>query len=138
MINKIMPSIFIGDDRDASSIMLIKDTTITAILDLTNLHIDLVLDDEAIEQVETAVERLKGLVLRGNNVLVHCHAGIDRAPFVVAYFLYKIGYNFQEAYDLVKEKRPQTIQHWEWASQFLTKGEDTTYDVKKLNVGSKK
>ena len=118
MINKVMPSIFIGDDRDATSIKLIKDSTITAILDLTNLHIDLVLDDEAINQVEEAVERLKGLVLRGNNVLVHCHAGIDRAPFVVAYFLYKIGYSFQEAYDMVKEKRPQTIQHWEWFKQF--------------------
>jgi len=119
MISHIWGNIFIGDEQDAMSWGYIKRNGITAILDLRELHIDLKLDKEAIHQVEDAIIELKRLTKNGNKTLVHCHAGIDRAPFIVAYYLHVYaGYPFQDAYDFVKWKRPQTIQHMEWFKQF--------------------
>ncbi len=119
MINHIWGDIYIGDDRDAESIKLAKGNNITAFLDLTELHVDLKLDEEAKEQVKDAVEKLWKLLISGHKVLVFCHAGIDRAPFVVAYYLNRVvGQTFQDAYHLVKNHRPQTIEHWVWVSLF--------------------
>jgi len=119
MINHIWGGIYVGDDRDAASIKLIRKNKITAILDLTELHIDERLDEEAMNQVDRAIVRLSRLLSGGNNVLVHCHAGIDRAPFVVACYLYAYqNIPFFDAYDFVKMKRPQAMQHWDWFKQF--------------------
>lgn len=124
MINHIWGAIYIGDDHDAESIKLAKRKNITAFLDLTQLHIDVKLDEQAKDQVKDAVEKLFKLLVHGHKVLVFCHAGIDRAPFVVTYYLNRIaGYSFQDAYHLVKNHRPQTIQHWEWVSEFNKKDE---------------
>lgn len=121
MINQILGAIYIGDDHDAESIKLTKRKNITAFLDLTKLHIDVKLDEEAKDQVKEAVEKLRNLLSDGHVVLVFCHAGIDRSPFVVAYYLYtyhKYLGDFQNIYNFVKERRPQTFQHWEWVSEF--------------------
>jgi protein-tyrosine phosphatase len=49
------------------------------------------------------------------DVLVHCAGGIDRAPLVVAWFLHtKRGMTIDNAYLLIKEKRPQINQHKDW------------------------
>ncbi|MBU2395783.1 MAG: dual specificity protein phosphatase family protein [Gammaproteobacteria bacterium] len=51
--------------------------------------------------------------------LVHCHAGIDRSPFAIAvYLVTECGYMPTDAYDLVKEKHPQTIIHDDWMKSF--------------------
>jgi protein-tyrosine phosphatase len=48
-------------------------------------------------------------------VLIHCLEGIDRTPFIVMlYIAQKNSMTFQDAYDLVKQKRPETRFHWEW------------------------
>lgn len=118
MINHILGNIYIGDDRDTSKKNL-KRLEITAMLDLRELHIDEKLDEDAILEVKEATVLLEVLLRRENKVLVYCHAGIDRSPFVVAHYLYRIaGYSIQDAYDLMKHHRPQTIQHWEWFKQF--------------------
>lgn len=125
MINRIGWGVFIGDESDASNIDAIKDSKITTILDLRELSIDVNIDEDSIKQVQSFVNQLENLCAKGYNILVHCHAGIDRAPFVVALWLSKnFNCTFQEAYDFVKEKRPQTIQHFEWYSQ-LTNKEDS-------------
>lgn len=119
MITEILPRVYIGDEQDANSLTLIKRYEITALLDLRNLHIDEKLDDEGILQIKRAASELSRLIGKGHTVLVHCHAGMDRAPFLVAYYLYKYKLElFRQAYDFVKEKRPQTLQHWEWVSEF--------------------
>jgi protein-tyrosine phosphatase len=48
-------------------------------------------------------------------VLVHCTEGIDRTPFVaMVYVSKKYDMPYEDAYKLVKEKRPGTIYHWDW------------------------
>lgn len=43
----------------------------------------------------------------GRRVLVHCGAGSERAPLAVAWFLHtRRGMTLDEAYDLLKAKRP--------------------------------
>ena len=43
----------------------------------------------------------------GHNVLVHCKAGIHRAPTVVAHYLQKYeGYNVRSAVNLIRSVRP--------------------------------
>lgn len=65
---------------------------------------------------------LRGLVLSlvtasksKRKTLIHCMAGIDRAPFVAALYRMRMyGEDFDMAYDTVKKLHPQTFQHWEW------------------------
>lgn len=49
-------------------------------------------------------------------VLIHCTAGIDRAPFVVASYLVRCcGFrNLADAYKQIKEARPSICEHPEW------------------------
>ena len=64
-----------------------------------------------------------------NRILVHCTAGIDRAPFVLALYLTNLSLDFdktaglttidfnstfRKAYKFIKEKRPQIKEHYEW------------------------
>lgn len=58
---------------------------------------------------------LARLITKGTKIMIHCHAGIDRAPFVAAFIIHKMhGMPFREAYEFVATKRPQTMVHPEW------------------------
>lgn len=51
-------------------------------------------------------------------VLVHCGGGIERSPLAVAWYLFrKCGMTFEEAYDLVKMKRPIAQDRRAWLSR---------------------
>lgn len=76
-------------------------------------------------QLKTASYMLDLLTDIYKKILVHCTAGIDRAPFVVAYYMGKVddGYSMTEsdlkfhisnAYKFIKGKRPYIIEHLEW------------------------
>jgi len=77
-------------------------------------------------ELRTAAYMLELLSQKYKRILVHCAAGIDRAPFVVAYWLASTTCLMQEWKDLgckkcigeyyrvVKKKRPQIIEHYEW------------------------
>ena len=52
----------------------------------------------------------KHIVIQGDNVLVHCHAGRQRSAISVAvYMVSKHGYTPQEACKMVLEKRPEAF-----------------------------
>ena len=80
-------------------------------------------------QLRTAAYMLEQLTQKYKRILVHCTAGIDRAPFVVAYWMMKRDVEIDEssilsegdkvfwiarAYEIIKEKRPQIVEHLEW------------------------
>jgi protein-tyrosine phosphatase len=67
---------------------------------------------------------LSGAIATGKRILVHCEAGIDRAPFVVALCLamssgrpptmLELRARLADAYKTVKKTRPQVVEHYEW------------------------
>ena len=53
-------------------------------------------------------------------IYVHCTLGRDRGPFVgMVYLSMKYGLSYEEAYELVREKRPQAREHWEWVNSLF-------------------
>jgi protein-tyrosine phosphatase len=58
----------------------------------------------ALEAAATAVTHL---VKQGHEVLVHCQAGIERAPMVVCAALVIMGWSLTDAYQRVLEVRPE-------------------------------
>lgn len=71
-------------------------------------------------ELRTAAYMLEQLTKKYSRILVHCTAGMDRAPFVVVAFLAWVHTgeqylaNMEYWYSRVKRLRPQIIEHWEW------------------------
>ena len=58
------------------------------------------------ERLPEAVDALHELASAGHTVLLHCNAGVNRAPSVaIAYLCSHRGMTLDEAFDLVKERR---------------------------------
>jgi len=68
-----------------------------------------------VKKVLKAADMIEALTHFNAKVLVHCTEGIDRTPFVaMVYVSKKYDMPYEDAYKLVKEKRPGTIYHWDW------------------------
>jgi hypothetical protein len=66
-------------------------------------------------RVARAVQLIHVLNGGGYKVLVHCHHGRDRSPFLVmAYLSEELGIGYQEAFELVREGRPRAKYHPDW------------------------
>ena len=66
------------------------------------------------------IMRLAGILVELSKLevktLIHCVFGIDRTPFLaMVYVSKKYSVSYEEAYSRVKEMRPETIFHWDWA-----------------------
>jgi len=158
MITWITDNIAIGEYTDACNRELIKKEEIDCVLSLRIIDDKgepLMLMQMGVEyykipvgrhqglepikiELRTAAYMLEQLTEKYKRILVHCTAGMDRAPFVVAYWLveyYDLSIDismgkwdfkkFEEgkldfkwwmnrAYEFIKEKRPQIIEHYEW------------------------
>jgi len=79
---------------------------------------------EDFSTVQKAVRLINNCLRNGVPILVHCHAGIDRGPFIVACYLHEIyGDSPSESYDWVKSLHPQTIIHDDWMKAYQSSGE---------------
>jgi len=138
MISWITEKVAIGDSLDATNEEALKKEKIDCILNLTirwcpmeellsdklgiTYHHICVGRHQGLEPIKmelrTAVFLLDLLSGKFKKILVHCGAGIDRAPFVVAYWIctqdYRSSAFIHRAYKTVKEKRPQIKEHMEW------------------------
>ena len=47
-------------------------------------------------------------------LLVHCRQGIERSPLTVAWYLTKCGMSMDQAYCVIKSKRPYVIDRRSW------------------------
>lgn len=81
-------------------------------------------------QLKVASQMLEYLTMVYKRILVHCTAGMDRAPFVVAYWIVTksneehnpvsnmskedLKFCIANAYKFIKKRRPQVIEHMEW------------------------
>lgn len=66
------------------------------------------------KDLRIAADILEKLCRNYDRILVHCYAGFDRAPFVVAKYLSNVAYlTLPQAYGLVKQQRA-IMEHYEW------------------------
>lgn len=59
------------------------------------------------EQLRDAAATVSALVQQGHEVLVHCHAGIERTPMVVCAALVMLGWSLTDAYQRMLDVRPE-------------------------------
>lgn len=51
----------------------------------------------------------------GEKIVIHCTAGIERSPLVVAYFLHKYkNVTLDEAYETIRKVRPEILDRRSW------------------------
>ena len=60
-----------------------------------------------VAELHDAAATVSALVQQGHEVLVHCHAGVERTPMVVCAALVMLGWSLTDAYQLVLEVRPE-------------------------------
>jgi protein-tyrosine phosphatase len=61
-----------------------------------------------LDQLRDAGATVSGLVNQGHQVLVHCHAGVERTPTVVCAALLMMGWSLTDAYRRVLEVRSES------------------------------
>jgi protein-tyrosine phosphatase len=78
--------------------------------DFTYLQFDL--EDIEEEDIKRFFPSAIEFIEKGECVFVHCHAGVSRsASIVIAYLMTKFGYNYQDAFNFLKLKRPCIFPH---------------------------
>lgn len=112
----IYENIYIGDEDDAKNFDLLKEKKITHILiagkylekhypDSFEYH-QINISDRLDQYLDFYFDECNEFIKKSTNVLVHCVIGKSRSPAIVmGYLIGIIGMTFQEAFDLVKEKR---------------------------------
>jgi protein-tyrosine phosphatase len=108
----------VGSYRDAVGVKGLLDQGIDLIIDARTLFDDTHGRSDRVprpEKVKDAVDLILANEAMGAKILIRCHHGRDRAPFVaMAYVARKYELSFEDAYALVKERRPRTVFHWDW------------------------
>lgn len=61
------------------------------------------------QELEDAAAIVSELMRQGRTVLVHCHAGLERAPTVACAALMLQGWSLEAAYQRVVESRPSVL-----------------------------
>lgn len=61
------------------------------------------------EELRAAAQATSELMRRGRNVLVHCHAGLERGPTVACATLILQGWSLNDAYQRVVASRPEVL-----------------------------
>lgn len=73
------------------------------------------------EQLDHTFRFINRVLKDKNDLLVHCMAGQERSPLVVAYFLSRnYGITLDQAYKKVKKKRPQIFDRSDWIFENLS------------------
>lgn len=99
----------------------LQDSGIGLIMDIRHLFTQPLKDELEDAMPRPEIWRFIGLLAQvaglGWKIMIHCHGGIDRSPFVAMLYVYLTrGIPYEEAYDYVSKMRPQTIQHPDWVA----------------------
>ena len=114
--SEIIPGLFVGDLQDAQKF----DGTIISVLpDVPEAEpphaIHMPFLAEGVVTLDKTAALIDDELAQGNRVLVHCEEGCERAPLVVAWFLKtRRGNTLDEAYALLKSKRPMVVDRRRW------------------------
>lgn len=121
-MNQITEHIWLGNSQDARNVDALRASGITSILNcaedlppalgwkegITHFHVGLRDDSNHSSRYRAACCVLEALVDEGKSVLVHCHEGRSRSPYVVALYLAPLKFDWQmeRAIAFIKERRP--------------------------------
>uniref|UniRef100_A0A672YVT9 protein-tyrosine-phosphatase n=2 Tax=Sphaeramia orbicularis TaxID=375764 RepID=A0A672YVT9_9TELE len=82
------------------------------------IPIDDSLWDDLLPWIPQALHFIDAAMSTGASVLVHCAAGISRSPaLAVAYIMYSLGLDLDQAYRFVKERRPSISPNFNFLGQ---------------------
>jgi hypothetical protein len=111
-------SVAIGSWKDAGNDDILREAGIDVLVDARILFDDS--DGRShrtprMNEIAREVKIILALKEIEAKILIRCHHGRDRAPFVaMVYLSTEKGISYQQAYKVVKEKRPRTVFHWDW------------------------
>ncbi len=135
MVTKILDHLYLGDLMDARKF---DGEIICVIQDIPNAEPDkaywipiirssaplndneLILDQDPIitalpHQLDLVSFMIEKNLKYETDTLVHCMAGIERSPLAVAWYLHKnCNMTYNEAYEFIKEKRPEVANRLQW------------------------
>jgi protein-tyrosine phosphatase len=63
----------------------------------------------SLRELQEAASIVRNLMADGQTVLVHCHAGLERAPTVACAALVLQGWSLEDAYHRIIERRPSAL-----------------------------
>lgn len=116
-MNQIIDKIYIGDAADAQNreVLAIVEAVVNATSQSDNLsgsgipYLRLDHDDGVPWPAEKLTAFLAFMIstVPTQKVLIHCAAGVSRAPSLVITWLMRAGFSWEEAEALVRAKRPQ-------------------------------
>ena len=131
MYNEIIRDLFVGDFEDAK--FFIKDVSPNVICVLEAMpegepseakHMPILtqVGQEARaskNQLDQIAELIHIHLQNNNKLLIHCAAGLERSPLAVAWYLHRYhNMTIDEAYEKIKQTRPQIYIRKEWLGEF--------------------
>jgi len=114
--SEIIAGLFVGDLQDAQKF---AGTIISVLPDVPEGEpphaIQMPFLAEGVATLDKTAALIDAELALGHRVLVHCEEGCERAPLVVAWFLKtKRGMTLDEAYALLKSRRPIVVDRRRW------------------------
>ncbi len=117
--SEIVANLFVGDLQDARNF---EGLVISVLPDLMPeepagaIHMPILAN--GIVSMESTAALIDQALGRGTRVLVHCEEGCERAPLVVAWYLRaRRGMTMDEAYALLKSRRPMVKDRRRWLNE---------------------
>lgn len=111
-------TIAIGSWMDAHCVRILKRERIDLMIDSRTLFLRksrFMRNEPNIALVNKSAEMIIALSNLNVKVLVYCRHGKDRSPFLsMVYLSKKHGMPCDEAYQLIRSKRPRAVYHSEW------------------------
>ncbi|CAK8683337.1 unnamed protein product [Clavelina lepadiformis] len=131
----IFPHLFLGSQEDVKDKEMLTENDISNVLNVSckcerPAHLDddhfrriAVLDnyqEKITPHLDEAVNFIEAARKKNERVLVHCLAGVSRSATVaIAYVMYYLRLNFDDAYRFVKDKRPTISPNFNFLGQLM-------------------
>lgn len=119
-ISWVDENLAIGDITDVTLRDGLRDQKIEFIIDVRNHFKEYVPKGEVLSDMNPlpSIWKFANDILKLSEmgkILINCHGGIDRSPFVaMLYYKLKHGCDFEEAYNHIQKVRPQCLIHYDW------------------------
>ncbi len=122
---EIIPNLFLGDQQDAIDFdSQHPDGQIIVVLEqrpvnepFKSIHVPILTSSGHVhsKQLNRLANIIDLILAEGEQLMVHCGAGIERSPLTIMWYLHrKLGSSYEEAYNMIKTKRPQIADRSTW------------------------